>query len=151
MYALAKIIWICTSEVVWISHLVKFVRIAMRSEWLVSISWNCYCNVYNKRCLTKKFDISNWIIIKETFSFAILSLLFQLKTWCTSYDRLYLKKKQALRAVLSGLPKINTTISTFKPFRHNWHPCCSYWFVTVGLKWPVGRQVASLHSLLSRP
>ncbi len=33
MYELAKIVWICTSEVVRISHLVKYVRIAVRSGW----------------------------------------------------------------------------------------------------------------------
>ncbi len=33
MYDLAKIVWICKSEVVRISHLVKYVRIAVRSGW----------------------------------------------------------------------------------------------------------------------
>lgn len=46
--------------------------------------------------------------------------------WCTSYDSQYLKRTSwALRAVLSGLPKINIAILTLKPFWHNWHSCCS--------------------------
>ncbi len=39
MYDLAKILWICTSEVVRISHLVKYVRIAVRSGCLFSSGW----------------------------------------------------------------------------------------------------------------
>ncbi len=38
-YDLAKIIWICTSEVVRISHLIKYVRIAVRLGWLFSLFW----------------------------------------------------------------------------------------------------------------